>query len=865
MSDRLDPKASSSAAAPVTAPPPESSAGEPTLAAVGAGYTGAARAALGHPERVGRYRIDSVLGEGGMGVVYKAEQTHPVRRIVALKLIKLGLDTRQVVARFDAERQALAMLDHPNVARVFDAGADDLGRPYFVMEHVAGVPLTQYCDARRLPTAQRLSLFTQACAAILHAHQKGIIHRDLKPGNLLVADVDGQPAVKVIDFGLAKAMSEPLSERALATERGQLLGTPEYMSPEQASGGSAIVDTRADVYALGVILYELVTGVLPFDPESLRSGSIADIERTIRHTEPPRPSARLTRDVSLMTLAAHARSTDRQSLVRTLRSDLDWVVMRAIEKEPERRYASVSELAADVGRYLRHEPVLAGPPSVAYRVRKFVRRNRVGVGVTLVLLASLVGGLVMTTHQMLRARRAEAEANARFGDVRELASRFMFDFHRQIAHLPGSTPAVRMLVETSLDYLNRLAPRAADDPTLLAEIAKAYELVGDIQGSPHGSNLGDTAGALESYRRAAQLRDELLRKRPGDVQAQRDAAVNVEKVAQVLQARGESDEALRQFQAALERRRALAARSPDNDRLRRDVLTSHMSVGDGLRDRGRFEESLAHFDEVRRAAREMLGAEPDNPEARYRLASSLNRGGDVLEKLGRIDEALARYREALGHSSALAEAEPNNTKLMRSLALAYGKVSGLLSRTGEHAEALDLLGRAVELDRRRAAADPDDMLAARDYAARLYGLGEATLRTDAAAGLERFREAQRITEQIAAKDTGSAAAQSDLASVHDAVGKALASLGRRDEADDAYARGLEAWRKLYAADPANVENLQYLAESLLNLGDLRAAMGQDARPLYSEAGAALGRAAERGALPPDLQKLRDQVAQRLQK
>src|SRR5688572_4508890 len=268
--------------------PPESSPGEPTLA-IGADRAGAH--GVSHPERIGRYRIESVLGEGGMRVVYRAEQTHPVKRTVALKLIKLGLDTRQVVARFDGERQALAMIDHPNVARVFDAGADDMGRPYFVMEYVAGVPLTQYCDAKRLPTARRLELFVQACNAIQHAHQKGIIHRDLKPGNLLVAEVDGEPAIKVIDFGLAKAMSEPLSARAQTTEHGQLLGTPEYMSPEQASGGGATVDTRTDVYALGVILYELLTGALPFASESLRGSSPAEIERTIREVEPPRPSA----------------------------------------------------------------------------------------------------------------------------------------------------------------------------------------------------------------------------------------------------------------------------------------------------------------------------------------------------------------------------------------------------------------------------------------------------------------------------------------------------------------------------------------------------------------------------------------------
>jgi non-specific serine/threonine protein kinase/serine/threonine-protein kinase len=361
-------------------------------------------------DRIGPYRTLGVQGEGGMGVVYRAEQVAPVRRHVALKLIKLGMDTREVVARFEAERQALALLDHQGIAKVFDAGSTPTGRPYFVMELVDGMPLTAYADAHRLTVAARLALFMQVCDAVAHAHQKGIVHRDLKPDNVLVArDEQGRAWPKVIDFGVAKAIGgRRLTERTLTTSLGQILGTPQYMSPEQAGPASADVDTRADVFALGVMLYELLAGALPLDPDALESAP--DPVAVIRDSEPPTPSDRYRSLGPSGRAVAAARGTEAHALLKTLAGDLDWIVMTAIEKDRERRYQTVRELSRDIAHYLGDEPVAARPPSPGYRMRKFVRRHRLGVSVGAVAAAGLVFGLGTTSMLMVRARRAEREA-----------------------------------------------------------------------------------------------------------------------------------------------------------------------------------------------------------------------------------------------------------------------------------------------------------------------------------------------------------------------------------------------------------------------------------------------------------------------
>jgi WD40 repeat protein/serine/threonine protein kinase len=359
--------------------------------------------------RIGPYKLLQQIGEGGMGIVYMAEQDEPVRRKVALKIIKPGMDSRQVIARFEAERQALAMMDHQNIAKVFDAGMTETGRPYFVMELVHGVPITTYCDDHKLTPRERLELLVPVCHAIQHAHQKGIIHRDVKPSNVLVTMYDDKPVPKVIDFGVAKAVEQRLTEKTMFTQFGALVGTFEYMSPEQAEMNAFGVDTRSDIYSLGVLLYELLTGTTPLERTRLRDAALDEMVRLIKEEEPPRPSVRLSTSESRAVVAA-ARRTEPARLLKLVRGELDWIVMRCLEKDRTRRYETASGLARDIERYLKDETVEACPPSVAYRLRKFVRKHRRPLGVAAVLFAVLVAGIALTVWQAIRARQAEQDA-----------------------------------------------------------------------------------------------------------------------------------------------------------------------------------------------------------------------------------------------------------------------------------------------------------------------------------------------------------------------------------------------------------------------------------------------------------------------
>lgn len=357
-----------------------------------------------------KYKLIEELGSGGMGVVYKAEQIKPVKRSVALKIIKLGMDTRYVVARFETERQALAVMDHPNIAKVFDGGATKTGRPYFVMELVRGITITEYCDKHKLTTRERLDLFIQVCQAVQHAHQKGVIHRDLKPSNVLVMAPEDKPIPKIIDFGIAKAIEHRLTERTLFTEQGEFIGTPEYMSPEQAEMSGLDVDTRTDIYSLGVILYELLVGVLPFESQDLRSAGLNKIQNIIRDTDPPKASTRLSKLGETKTSIAESRKTDPASLCKELKGDLDWIIMKAMEKDRTRRYETANGLSMDILRYLKNEPILARPPSSGYRLKKFFHRHKMGFAAAVLIGFALIIGMMGLTIGLKEAVKAKNEA-----------------------------------------------------------------------------------------------------------------------------------------------------------------------------------------------------------------------------------------------------------------------------------------------------------------------------------------------------------------------------------------------------------------------------------------------------------------------
>jgi tetratricopeptide (TPR) repeat protein len=382
--------------------------------------------------RIGRYKLREKIGEGGCGVVYVADQEEPVRRRVALKVIKLGMDTNSVIARFEAERQALAMMDHPNIAKVLDAGATETGRPYFVMELVRGIRITEYCDQNNLSVPERLKLFTQVCQAIQHAHQKGIIHRDIKPSNILVTLHDGVPVPKVIDFGIAKATEGRLTDLTVYTELHQFIGTPAYMSPEQAEMSGLNIDTRSDIYALGVLLYELLTGQTPFDPKELLKSGLDEMRRTIREQEPQRPSTRLSTMLNAdLTAIAKGHGTQAPKLVHLIRGDLDWVVMKALEKDRTRRYETANGLAMDIQRHLNNEPVIACPPTNFYRFQKMVRRNKGAFAAATAVFAALIAGLGVSTCLFVRERHAQRETEAALAS--EAALRQKSEYRETIA------------------------------------------------------------------------------------------------------------------------------------------------------------------------------------------------------------------------------------------------------------------------------------------------------------------------------------------------------------------------------------------------------------------------------------------------
>jgi serine/threonine protein kinase len=495
---------------------------------------------------IGPYKLLQQIGEGGMGVVYMAEQTEPVERRVALKIIKPGMDTRPVIARFEAERQALAMMDHPNIAKVHDAGTTDTGRPYFVMELVNGIPITQFCDEQRLDVRHRLELFADVCHAVQHAHQKGIIHRDIKPSNILVALYDGHPAAKVIDFGVAKATSQKLTEKTMFTQWGQIVGTLEYMSPEQAQRNQLDIDTRSDIYSLGVLLYELLTGETPFGGQRLRSAAFDEMMRVIREEEPPRPSLRLSSSDSLASVAAN-RQIEPKKLSTLVHGELDWIVMKALEKDRPRRYETANGLAADVQHYLTDEPVEACPPSAVYRLKKFVRRNRAAITTASFIGVALLAGTAISTWQAIRATRAEDLASQRLVAEQQAHDEAKREQNRAESNLGLALKALdevflgaivedrllaqpvsaagddsasgyqpdplsdveREWVNRGLEFYDQFARQNDSVSTAALDAARAYHRIGLFQAS-----LGSLASAEKAYRAAIQRFERLANEQP---------------------------------------------------------------------------------------------------------------------------------------------------------------------------------------------------------------------------------------------------------------------------------------------------------------------------------------------------------------
>ncbi len=639
---------------------------------------------------IGRYDLLQKIGEGGMGEVWLAEQTEPVRRRVALKLVKSGMSTREVIARFESERQVLALMDHPAIARVFDAGSTPQGAPYFVMEYVAGVPITAYCDKHRLSTRQRLELFMRVCDGVQHAHQKAVIHRDLKPSNVLVTEVDGRPAPKIIDFGVAKALTQKVTADTFFTRLGTLIGTPEYMSPEQANSSGEDIDTRTDVYSLGVILYELLAGTPPLD---LRKVALDEFLRRLRDEDPPKPSTRIrSRDQAVSAELARRRQTEPPALAKQLRCDLDAITLKALEKDRSRRYASPSDLAADIGRYLNHEAVLAVHASTVYRVRKYVRRHRLAVASIAAVTLAVTGGAVAALREAQIARE-------RFNDVRTLANRFLFDFHDAIAGVEGTTKARELVVATALEYLRRLEKNAGNDPALEKEVAGAYVKVAHAQGTPGEPNLGRTQDARESLQKAIAIYGRLGATTAGEVELAIDPLQ--------LLARLEFDQDRNDLSLELYRRALALAEKVPLEQMTPSLATEyallHIRMSGPLGQQG---DTEAAYQEVR-AGERILNQYGDHvPAGNFdrRPRPFLTYLQTAARQSGRLEEAVAAADEYLKKSGQSQAAQ----------AFYDARVSEVYASVDEPSwddpsKALPLVLRAVRIYEERLKADPNDV------------------------------------------------------------------------------------------------------------------------------------------------------------
>jgi serine/threonine protein kinase/tetratricopeptide (TPR) repeat protein len=604
---------------------------------------------------VGPYQLRERLGEGGFGVVWLAEQQRPVRRQVALKVLKPGMDTKQVVARFEAERQALALMDHPNIARVYDGGATASGRPYFVMELVRGVPVTDFCDQHHLTVRQRLGLFVSVCQAVQHAHQKGVIHRDLKPSNVLVARHEGTPVVKVIDFGIAKALGQHLTDKTLVTHVAQVVGTPLYMSPEQAELSGRDIDTRTDVYALGVLLYELLTGTTPFDPERLRAAGFDELRRIIREEEPARPSARITTIADVAATVAANRGSDPKRLSRLLHGELDWIVLKCLEKDRTRRYETASGLARDVQRYLNDEPVEAGPPTARYRLHKFLRRHKGPVIAASALAVALLAGIAGTTWGLVRAevRRTEAEqakeeSQKRLAQV-EKAGEILGSIFVNLdpKAVEKGDKLLEVILGERLDLaVQQLDGEAVGDPLV---VARLQDILGEaLRGLGYFDKAIVLFAKARDTRQARQGRDHP------------DTLTSMNNLALSYNAAGQLDRALPLCVETLERRKATLG--PDHP----DTLTSMNNLATYYLAAGQFDRALPLLEETFQLIKAKRG--PDHPDT----LTSMSNLAWGYQAAGQLDRALPLFAEVLERRKAtLRPDHPDVLTGMNNLATGY--------------------------------------------------------------------------------------------------------------------------------------------------------------------------------------------------
>jgi eukaryotic-like serine/threonine-protein kinase len=764
--------------------------------------------------KIGAYQVITKIGEGGMGTVFHAIRIddHYLKN-VAIKIVRAACATQPYLQRFRGERQILATLDHPHIAHLLDGGATEDGLPYLVMEHVSGVPIDEYCDQHNLSIPARLKLFLKVCSAVEYAHQKLVIHRDLKPANILVT-AEGDP--KLLDFGIAKLLDPELyflTVDADGTNAWPM--TPEYASPEQVRGEQ--ITTASDVYSLGVVLYRLMTGHAPY---VLPRTGLAQWSRVILETEPERPSVVIEKtaensgppgskkSVSPEEIAA-ARGTRLPALRRSLRGDIDNIVLMALRKDSARRYSSVEQLANDIRRSLEGLPVAARPDTIGYRTAKFARRHRVLLAAAAIVVLSLTTGMVVAIRQARIAEQQRAVAEQRFNDIQAVSHDLIFQIHDSIQFLPGATPARKIVVQSALRYLNALSKEAPGNLSVQQEIASAYEKVGDVQGGIGSANLGDTAGALDSYNKALEIRKNIFALKPGDSEARDGLAQAYLRIGRIYMDMGRYDQALQIAQNHLNLSQQIVAEAPDNRRAKSRLAASYDGMGDTLSALGRWDECLKNYEASSEIYKALAASSPKPEIARSNWALERRKIGGVLEATGHTQRALAEYEEALKVDRELANADPVDSSRARDLAVDYTNLGDALLKTSDTNAAIQNYNQALAIDHRLMTADPSDASARFYLVFDSYRLGDALLKSaKVKEAVAEYKLAASLAEKNARSDPENAMLRSELARVYSKLARAQLSMagdgalsGREKRAGLAaaqasYKKSLDIWLEL---------------------------------------------------------------------
>jgi serine/threonine protein kinase len=723
-------------------------------------------------KRVGSYRLVELIGSGGMGSVYRAvRDDDQFQKQIAVKFVHFASQPADLSRRFRDERQILARLEHPNIARLLDAGTREDGLSYFMMEYVEGQPIHRYCDERRLPTRERLKLFRIVCSAVQYAHQNLVIHRDIKPGNILVTD-DGAP--KLLDFGIAKVIDPTSPDSSLeTTATAGLVMTPEYASPEQVRGEP--VSTSTDVYSLGVLLYELLTGHKPY---AFKNRLPHEIGKVICESEPQKPSQAVTRlddDASSSTpkSASHARQSGPRELQRHLEGDLDNIVLTAIKKDVQRRYGSVEQFSDDIRRHLEGFPVVAREDTLGYQSGKFIQRHSAAVGVALLVLVMLIGGILAIAREVRIANIQRAKAEQRFNDVRKLANSFMFDLENEIQGLPGSTHAQEKLVKTALQYLDGLARESTDDPSLGRELAAAYQRVGDIEGRRGTQNLGNTSAALDSYRKALKIREALAAAFPTNAQSRNQLAMIHNRLATTLELRNDVAGALEHDYKALELDDASSNANPgDRDSLN-NLSVSYSAIGRHLLMRGDWAAALRNDLKSLSILERVVAIAPSEERFRHNLAGQYDQVAYELNKTGDRVKALEYCAKAQIIDKELVLAHPHDVGAQLDLCSSYQYQANLLFEAGDFEKSLESWRRALVIARAAAAADPRDSRAKISLASVLNSLGWLMVKAGKTTNVEYIREGLEIREELYAAEPANPRRR-------DIVGNSYAQLGEAE-------------------------------------------------------------------------------------